>query len=71
MVYEKGEEKRKNFRDTIIIIFNIRMSLKTSVIKTVHRSAIILFKVPGKLQEMVRAREAWCAAVHGATKSWT
>jgi len=41
------------------------------VIKTVHRSAIILFKVPGKLQEMVRAREAWCAAVHGATKSWT
>ena len=25
----------------------------------------------GKLQEMVRAREAWCAAVGGATKSWT
>ena len=22
----------------------------------------------GKLQEMVRDREAWCAAVHGATK---
>ena len=25
----------------------------------------------GKLQEMVRDREAWCAAIHGITKSWT
>ena len=25
----------------------------------------------GKLQEMVRGREAWCFAVHGVTKSWT
>ena len=25
----------------------------------------------GKLQEMVREREAWCASVHGVTKSWT
>ena len=24
-----------------------------------------------KLQEVVRDREAWCAAVHGLTKSWT
>ena len=24
-----------------------------------------------KLQEMVRDREAWCAAAHGAAKSWT
>ena len=25
----------------------------------------------GKLQEIVRDREAWCAAVHGLTKSQT
>ena len=24
-----------------------------------------------KLQEMVKDREGWCAAVHGVTKSWT
>jgi len=25
----------------------------------------------GKVREMVKDREAWCAAVHGVTKSWT
>ena len=24
-----------------------------------------------KLQEIVKDREAWCAAIHGVTKNWT
>ena len=24
-----------------------------------------------KLWEIVKVREAWCAAIHGVTKSWT
>ena len=26
---------------------------------------------PSRLREMVKDREAWCAAIHGGAKSWT
>ena len=31
----------------------------------------ILDMTLSKFREMVKDREAWCAAVHGVTKSWT
>ena len=41
-----------------------RMSWLDDIIDTM---AVNLYK----LQEVVRDREAWCAAVHGVVKSWT
>ena len=40
--------------------WNVRMNKKISMDMSLS-----------KLQEMVKGREAWCAAVHRVTKSWT
>ena len=41
-----------------------RMRWLDSITDSMHRSV-------SKLQEMVKDREAWRAAVHGVTKCWT
>ena len=41
-----------------------RMSWLDSIIDSMDMSV-------SKLQEMVKDREAWCAAVHGIAKCWT
>ena len=30
-----------------------------------------VYIILSKMWEIVKVREAWCAAVHGVTKSWT
>ena len=30
-----------------------------------------MYMTLGELQELVMDREAWCAVIHGVTKSWT
>ena len=41
-----------------------RMRLLDSITDSMHMNL-------SKLQQLVRVREVWCAAVHGVVKSWT
>ena len=50
---------------------SLKMSLMLSKIEWLDGITDAMNMNLGKLQEMVRDREAWCAPVHGVTKSRT